>query len=132
MYNCLLCEAKEGRNLSFGSGLMELRNHNSTRREDINNCLLCVGKNKNGLNLSLDPSKLWAVRYHYASCYFNSGVYMDLGGSYLPGDHNSNEDESARDVLGTGQGGEVQVHGGWLHHELTGDVEFFLTCQGQG
>ena len=60
MYNCLLCEAKEGRNLSFGSGLMELCNHNSTRREDINNCLLCVGKDKNGLNLSLDPSKLQA------------------------------------------------------------------------
>ena len=29
VHNCLLCEAKEGRNLSFGSGLMELRNHYS-------------------------------------------------------------------------------------------------------
>ena len=29
MHNCLLCEAKEGRNLSFGSGLMELCNHYS-------------------------------------------------------------------------------------------------------
>ena len=69
-------------------------------REEIHNCLLCVGKDKDGLNLSLDPSKLWQVRYHYASCYFDSGVYMDLGGSYLPGDQNSNEDGSARDVLG--------------------------------
>jgi len=206
VHNCLLCEAKEGRNLSFGSGLMELRNHYSVclynrgqfksiadpgegnrdfegkavdeygrkykykcqvpecprsipkakpvgfkewaihagvahhlveqvmeeevqktpamkevlaevtkvreaagvvldnlpkpSREEIHNCLLCVGKDKDGLNLSLDPSKLWAVRYHYASCYFDSGVYMDLGGSYLPGDQNSNEDGSARDVLG--------------------------------
>ena len=25
---------------------------------------------------------------------------MDLGGSYLPGDQNSNEDGSTRDVLG--------------------------------
>jgi len=206
VHNCLLCEAKEGRNLSFGSGLMELRNHYSVclynrgqfktvadpgegnrdfegkavdeygrkykykcqvpecprsipkakpvgfkewsihagvahhlvekvmeeevertpamkevlaevskirkeagvvldnlplpSREEIHNCLLCVGKDKDGLNLSLDPSKLWAVRYHYASCYFDSGVYMGLGGSYLPGDQNSNEDGSARDVLG--------------------------------
>jgi len=206
VHNCLLCEAKEGRNLSFGSGLMELRNHYSVClynrgqftsvadpgegnkdfegkavdeygrkykykcqvpecprsipkakpvgfkewaihagvahhlvekvmeeeaektpamnevvaevakirkeagvvldnlplpfREEIHNCLLCVGKDKDGLNLSLDPSKLWQVRYHYASCYFDSGVYMDLGGAYLPGDQNSNEDGSARDVLG--------------------------------
>ena len=36
----------------------------------------------------------------YASCYFDTGVYQSLGGSYLPGDQNSNEDGSARDVLG--------------------------------
>ena len=69
-------------------------------REEIHNCLLCVGKDKDGLNLSLDPNKLWTVRYHYASCYFDSGVYQTLGGSYLPGEQNSNEDGSARDVLG--------------------------------
>ena len=40
------------------------------------------------------------MRYHYASCYFDSGVYHTLGGSYLPGEQNSNEDGSARDVLG--------------------------------
>ena len=33
-------------------------------------------------------------------CYFDSGIYASLGGSYLPGDQNSNEDGSARDVLG--------------------------------
>ena len=94
-------------------------------REEIHNCLLCAGKDKDGLNLSLDPRKLWQVkvynksfysilisrkiprhppitffsknflqklvhlpylqvRYYYASCYFDSGVYMSLGGSYLP------------------------------------------------
>jgi len=31
VHNCLHCEAKEGRNLSFGYGLMELRNHYSVR-----------------------------------------------------------------------------------------------------
>ena len=57
------------------------------------------------------------VRYYYASCYFDSGVYMSLGGSYLPDlvccaseilklqslklrNQNTNEDGSARDVLG--------------------------------
>merc|ERR1719290_667167 len=39
VHNCLLCEAKEGRNLSFGSGLMELRNHYSV-------CLYNRGKFK--------------------------------------------------------------------------------------
>ena len=206
MHNCLLCEAKEGRNLSFGSGVMELRNHYSVclynkgqfkvaadpgednrdfegkavdeygkrfrykcqvpecprsipkaksvgfkewaihagvahhlvervmeeevgkipamkevlaeitkvreaagvdldnlpmpNREEIHNCLVCDGRDRDGLNLSLDPSKLWQVRYHYSSCYFDSGIYASLGGSYLPGDQNSNEDGSARDVLG--------------------------------
>ena len=206
--SCLLCEKKEGRNLSFGSGLMDLRNHYSvclydkgmfknvadpgegnkdfegkaveefghqwkykcqvpecprsipkakavgfkewaihagvahhlvekameeeaknnpalkevlaevTRArqaagisfddmpkpsmEEIHNCILCQDSkdNKDGKNLSLDPTKLWAIRYHYASCYFESGIYMTLGGSYLPGDQNSNEDGTARDVLG--------------------------------
>ena len=69
-------------------------------REEIHNCLLCAGKDKDGLNLSLDPGKLWNVRYHYAACYFDTGVYQSLGGSYLPGDQNSNEDGSARDVMG--------------------------------
>ena len=39
VHNCLLCETKEGRNLSFGSGLMELRNHYSV-------CLYNQGKFK--------------------------------------------------------------------------------------
>ena len=68
--------------------------------EEIHNCLLCAGKDRDGINLSLDPTKLWAVRYHYASCYFDTGVYLKLGGDYLPGEQNSNPDGTGKDLLG--------------------------------
>jgi len=66
--------------------------------EEIHNCVLC--KDRDGLNLSLDPAKLWAIRYHYASCFFDSGVYLTLGGAYLPGEQNVKEDGTPRDMLG--------------------------------
>jgi len=66
--------------------------------EEIHNCVLC--KERDGLNLSLDPAKLWAIRYHYASCFFDSGVYLTLGGAYLPGEQNVKEDGTPRDMLG--------------------------------
>ena len=69
-------------------------------REEIHNCLLCLGKNEDGLNLSLDPTKLRRVRRHYAECYFDSGVYQTLGEPYLLGAHNMNEDGSAKVLLG--------------------------------
>lgn len=34
-----------------------------------NNCLLCAGKDKDGLNLSLDPRKLWQVKVYNKSFY---------------------------------------------------------------
>jgi len=68
--------------------------------EEIHNCLLCAGKDRDGVNLSLDPNKLWAIRYHYASCYFDTGVYQQLGSDYLPGEQNSNPDGTVRDLLG--------------------------------
>ena len=33
-------------------------------------------------------------------CFFDTGVYLKLGSNYLPGEQNSNEDGSARDMLG--------------------------------
>ena len=73
-------------------------------REEIHNCILCQPskdkEKKDGQEMSLDPSKLWAIRYHYACCFFDTGIYRSLGGSYLPGEQNSNEDGTAKDVLG--------------------------------
>ena len=34
--------------------------------EEIHTCLICGGKDREGRDLSLDPNKLWSVRYHYA------------------------------------------------------------------
>ena len=68
--------------------------------EEIHNCVICSGKDRDGMNLSLDPNKLWAIRYHYASCFFDSGVYLTLGGAYLPGEQNEKEDGTPRDMLG--------------------------------
>jgi len=66
--------------------------------EEIHDCVIC--KDRDGKNLSLDPAKLWAIRYHYASCFFDSGVYLTLGGAYLPGEQNVKEDGTPRDMLG--------------------------------
>ena len=79
---------------------VSLDNFPEPYRVEIHDRLLCLGKDKAGLNLSLDPKELWRVRYHYAVCYFDSGVYQSLGGPYLPGAHNMNEDGSAKDLLG--------------------------------
>ena len=38
--------------------------------------------------------------YHYASCFFDSGVYLTLGGPYLPGEQNVKEDGTPKDMLG--------------------------------
>ena len=79
---------------------VSLDNFPEPYRVEIHDCLLCLGKDKAGLNLSLDPKELWRVRYHYAVCYFDSGVYQSLGGPYLPGGQNMNEDGNAKDLLG--------------------------------
>ena len=34
--------------------------------EEIHTCELCGGKDRDGRDLSLDPNKLWSVRYHYS------------------------------------------------------------------
>ena len=47
-------------------------------REEIHNCLLCAGKDKDGLNLSLDPRKLWQVKV------YNKSFYSILIGRKIP------------------------------------------------
>ena len=68
--------------------------------EEVHTCLLCNGEvvsnflsspssavqDKEGLNLSFAPEKLWMTKYHYASCYFETGVYLPL---YPPGPENT-------------------------------------------
>jgi len=75
----------------------ELKDIPPVHMEEVHSCLLCNGKDKEGTELSFDPNKLWQTRYHYASCYYRSGVYYSL---YPPGKDNTGEDGEPRDVIG--------------------------------
>ena len=70
-------------------------------REEIHTCLLCKGKDqdggKDGLNLSLKKEKRAVARYHYACCYYFTGVYLDL---YSPGESNTDSEGQPKEVLG--------------------------------
>ena len=70
-------------------------------REEIHTCLLCDGKDqdggKDGLNLSLKKEKRAVARYHYACCYYFTGVYLDL---YSPGERNIDSEGQPKEVLG--------------------------------
>ena len=66
--------------------------------EEVHTCRICNGENKEGKHLSLDQNKMSSLRYHYANCYYSTGVYSD----YFPLDEqNRTEDGKAKDALGT-------------------------------
>ena len=70
-------------------------------REEMHTCLLCGGKDKDGskdgLNMSLKKEKMVAARYHYASCFYDTGAYLAL---YSPGEQNMDGNGQAKDVMG--------------------------------
>ena len=66
--------------------------------EQIHTCYICEGADKEGKNLSLAPEKIYSLRYHYASCLYDSGVYY---GMYDPSEENKNPDGSPKDPKGT-------------------------------
>ena len=47
-------------------------------REELHTCLLCEGREKEGEKLLLDSRDFRLLKYHYASCYFPTGVYLNL------------------------------------------------------
>jgi len=65
--------------------------------EEVHTCLLCNGETKDGKNLSFAGSKRLQLRYHYAACYYDSGIYLS---KYPPGDQNTDEDGNPKDILG--------------------------------
>ena len=75
--------------------------------EEVHVCLVCNGENKEGKNLSFDPNKISSLRYHYASCFYETGVYLQEYSEHLQLDkieeHKKNMDEDGKpqDVLGT-------------------------------
>ena len=65
-------------------------------REELHTCLLCEGREKEGERLLLDSRDLRLVKYHYATCFFPTGVYLNL---YPPGEVNM-VGSVVRDLLG--------------------------------
>ena len=65
-------------------------------REELHTCLLCEGREKEGERLLLDSRDLRLVKYHYATCFFPTGVYLNL---YPPGKVNM-AGSVVRDLLG--------------------------------
>ena len=52
------------------------------RVEELHTCLICQGEDKEGKSMSLDRENLFQTRYHYASCFYDTGVYFT---KYPPG-----------------------------------------------
>ena len=75
--------------------------------EEVHVCLVCNGENKEGKNLSFDPMKIKSLRYHYASCLYDTGVYLqNYSKSFQLDKHeehekNIGEDGKPKDVIGT-------------------------------
>ena len=75
--------------------------------EEVHVCLVCNGENKEGKNLSFDPNKISSLRYHYASCFYDTGVYLQNYSELFQldqhDDHEKNigEDGQPKDILGT-------------------------------
>ena len=75
--------------------------------EEVHVCLVCNGENKEGKNLSFDPNKISSMRYHYASCFYDTGVYLLEYSEHLQLDKNEEhkknigDDGQPKDVLGT-------------------------------
>merc|ERR1719228_81108 len=65
--------------------------------EEVHTCLVCQGETKDGKNLSFHSSKRLQLRYHYASCFYDSGIYL---ARYPPGDQNVDAEGKPRDILG--------------------------------
>ena len=65
--------------------------------EEVHVCLLCRGDNRDGKILSFDKAKIRSLKYHYASCYYDTGVYKK---KYPPGQENEDENGDPLDYLG--------------------------------
>ena len=65
--------------------------------EEVHVCLLCNGQNRDSKTLNFSKPKISSLKYHYASCYFDTGVYYK---KYPPGPENEDLEGKPCDVLG--------------------------------
>ena len=76
--------------------------------EEVHVCLLCNGEMRDGKNLSFDKAKIKSLRYHYATCYYETGVYK---ARYPPGKDNQDENGDPVDYKGTTTRYQCEVKG---------------------
>ena len=68
--------------------------------EEVHQCQLCLGEGdgkKEGKSLSFNPEKILSLRYHYASCYYDTGIYFE---KYPLAPENMDKDGKPIDHLG--------------------------------
>ena len=75
----------------------ELQDLPVLRVEEFHTCLVCRGEDKEGKALSMDRDKINNVRYHYACCLYDTGLYFPR---YPPGLQNVLGDGRPDDFLG--------------------------------
>ena len=76
--------------------------------EEVHVCLLCKGEQRDGKNLSFDKAKIKSLKYHYASCYYDTGIYKTR---YPPGPENEDENGDPVDYKGTTMSYQCKVKG---------------------
>jgi len=65
--------------------------------EELHTCLICEGETKDGRDLSFQGMKRAGLRYHYASCLYDSNIYL---AKYPPGEANQDSQGQVKDVMG--------------------------------
>jgi len=65
--------------------------------EELHTCLICEGETKEGRDLSFQGIKRAGLRYHYASCLYDTNVYL---AKYPPGESNRDKEGQVKDTMG--------------------------------
>jgi len=87
-------EALRDARIAKGGKLLEMP---AVNVEEVHTCILCKGFERDGNNLIFSGDSAFSARYHYASCFYNEGVYFE---KYPPGPENSTSDGKPIDALG--------------------------------
>ena len=60
-------------------------------------CLICEGETNDGRDLCFQGMKRAGLRYHYASCLYDTNVYL---AKYPPGETKQDSQGQVKDVMG--------------------------------
>ena len=69
---------------------VELEEVPEVQCEEVHCCFLCKGSSGiDAMNLSFKKEKINSMMYHYAKCYYDTGIYFEM---YPPGPENTDEE----------------------------------------